>query len=90
MIRVGIAETVEKQTLTEEGVQNDLGTQLGQGHTLWFDLGRFDFEERYGYTRYCCIRRDQDHEGTKHLLHRDLFLRGERDNLHLRIHIVER
>ena len=71
-IQVGLVDTVEGQTLIEVGVvQIDLGKRLGQGHTLWFDLDSSGFEERCGYTRCCCIQRDQDHEGIKHLLHRD-------------------
>ena len=77
-IRVGIVEIVAGRTLIEEGVQIDLDRQLGQGHTLWFDLGPSDFEGRYDYTMYCCRRRDQGHEETEHLLRKDLFLRDER------------
>ena len=72
MIRVGLVDVVEGQTLNErETVQSDLGKQLGQGHTLWFDLDPSDFEDQYGYTRCCCIRRDQDHGEIKHLLRKD-------------------
>ena len=88
MIRVGIVDTVEGLTLIGREIEIGLDKRLEQGHTLWFDLGRFDFEELCGYTRYCCIRRDQDHEEIEHLLHMGLFLRGELDSLHLRIHIV--
>ena len=68
MIQVG-SVVIETSIVGEVGI--GLDKRLEQGHTLWFDLGRFDFEELYGYTRYCCIRRDQDHEEIRHLLHRD-------------------
>ena len=38
-IRVEIAGVVETGTSIEEEVGSDLGKRLGQGHTLWFDLG---------------------------------------------------
>ena len=82
-IRVGIVEIVAGRTLIEEGVQIDLDRQLGQGHTLWFDLGPSDFEWRCGYTRCCYIQRDQGREGTKHLVHKDGFHRRGLNNLHI-------
>ena len=58
-IRVGFVEFVGGRTSIGEGVRIGLDKQLGQGHTLWFDLGRFDFGGQYGYTRYRCIRREK-------------------------------
>ena len=43
-IRVGIADVVEAETLIEGEVKIDWDKRLGQGHTLWFDLGPFGFE----------------------------------------------
>ena len=70
MIRVGIVDTVEGLTLIGRKIGIDLDKQLEQGHTLWFDLGLSDFEERCGYTRCYCIRKDLDHAGIRLLLRR--------------------
>ena len=88
-IRVGIADVVEVETLIEGEVEIDLGWRLGQGHTLWFDLEPFDSEQQYGYTRYCCIRRDRDHEETELLLHKVVYLQSGRGNLQIHIEAQE-
>ena len=75
-IQVGIVDTVEGLTLIGREIEIGLDKQLGQGHTLWFDLGLSDFEERYDYTRCCCIQRDLDHAGIRLLLRRRILETG--------------
>ena len=81
-IRVEVVDIVEKWRLVEKEIQNDLGKQPGQDHTLWFGLVPAAVEWWYGYTICCCIRRDRSREGTKRLVHKGGFHRMALGSFH--------